>query len=37
MSFNTEALAEPFFDPVRHSSRFAAVVARVGLDQRVLQ
>ena len=34
MSFNTEALAEPFFDPIRHSSRFAAVVARVGLDQR---
>ena len=37
MSFSTEVLAEPFFDPVRHSSRFAAVVARVGLDKRLLQ
>jgi TolB-like protein/tetratricopeptide (TPR) repeat protein len=37
MSFSTEVLAEPFFDPVRHSPRFAAVVARVGLDKRLLQ
>jgi serine/threonine-protein kinase len=37
MSFSTEVLAEPFFDPVRHSPRFAAVVARVGLDRRLLQ
>jgi serine/threonine-protein kinase len=37
MSFSTEVLAEPFFDPIRHSPRFAAVVARVGLDRRVLQ
>jgi serine/threonine-protein kinase len=37
MSFSTEVLAEPFFDPIRHSARFAAVVARVGLDKRLLQ
>jgi Flp pilus assembly protein TadD len=37
MSFSTEVLAEPFFDPIRHSPRFAAVVARVGLDRRLLQ
>ncbi|HEY7235119.1 MAG TPA: protein kinase [Gemmatimonadaceae bacterium] len=37
MSFSTEGLAEPFFDPIRHSPRFAAVVARVGLDKRLLQ
>jgi serine/threonine-protein kinase len=37
MSFSTEVLAEPFFDPIRHSPRFAAVVARVGLDKRLLQ
>ena len=37
MSFNTESLAEPFFDSIRHSARFAAVVARVGLDRRLLQ
>jgi serine/threonine-protein kinase len=36
MSFSTEVLAEPFFDPVRQSPRFAAVVARVGLDRRLL-
>jgi serine/threonine-protein kinase len=37
VSLSTEVLAEPFFDPIRHSSRFAAVVARIGLDKRVLQ
>ena len=37
MSFSTEVLAEPFFDSVRHSARFADVVARVGLDKRLLQ
>ena len=37
MSFSTEVLAEPFFDPIRQSPRFAAVVARVGLDKRLLQ
>jgi Flp pilus assembly protein TadD len=37
MSFSTEVLAEPFFDPIRHSPRYAAVVARVGLDKRLLQ
>jgi len=37
MSFSTEVLVEPFFDPIRHSARFAAVVARVGLDRRLLQ
>jgi hypothetical protein len=37
MSFSTEVLAEPFFDPIRHSPRFAGVVARVGLDKRLLQ
>jgi serine/threonine-protein kinase len=37
MSFSTEVLAEPFFDPIRHSPRFAAVVTRVGLDRRLLQ
>jgi tetratricopeptide (TPR) repeat protein len=37
MSFSTEVLAEPFFDPIRRSPRFAAVVARVGLDKRLLQ
>ena len=37
VSFSTEVLAEPFFDPIRKSLRFAAVVSRVGLDKRVLQ
>jgi TolB-like protein/tetratricopeptide (TPR) repeat protein len=37
VSFSTEVLAEPFFDPIRHSPRFAAVVSRVGLDKRLLQ
>jgi hypothetical protein len=30
-------LAEPFFDPIRHSARVAAVITRVGLDRRLLQ
>jgi tetratricopeptide (TPR) repeat protein len=29
-------LADPLFDPVRQSARFAGVVRRVGLDERVL-
>ena len=37
VSLSTEVLAEPFFDPVRHSPRFAAVVARIGLDRRLVQ
>jgi serine/threonine-protein kinase len=37
VSFSTEGLAEPLFDPIRHSPRFAAVVARLGLDRRLLQ
>ena len=37
ISFSTEVLAEPFFDPIRHSARFAAVVQLVGLDKRLLQ
>ena len=37
VSLSTEVLAEPFFDPIRHSPRFAAVVARIGLDKRLLQ
>ena len=37
VSFSTEVLAEPFFDPIRHSPRFAGVIARVGLDKRLLQ
>jgi Flp pilus assembly protein TadD len=37
ISLSTEVLAEPFFDPIRHSPRFAAVVARIGLDKRILQ
>jgi len=37
VSFSTEVLAEPFFDPIRHSARFAAVITRVGLDRRLLQ
>jgi eukaryotic-like serine/threonine-protein kinase len=37
VSLSTEVLAEPFFDPIRHSPRFAAVVARIGLDKRVLK
>jgi hypothetical protein len=37
VSFSTEVLSEPFFDPIRHTARFAAVVASVGLDRRLLQ
>ena len=37
VSLSTEVLSEPFFDPIRHSPRFAAVVARIGFDKRLLQ
>ena len=37
VSFTTESLAEPLFDPIRHSPRFATVVARIGFDRRLLQ
>jgi hypothetical protein len=34
--FSSESLAESFFDPIRADPRFAAVVAKVGLDRRVI-
>jgi serine/threonine-protein kinase len=34
--FSSESLAETFFDPVRADPRFAAIVAKVGVDRRVL-
>jgi predicted Zn-dependent protease len=34
--FASESLAESFFDPIRGDPRFAAIVAKVGLDKRVL-
>jgi eukaryotic-like serine/threonine-protein kinase len=29
------SVSEPFFDPVRHSARFARIIRRVGLNERV--
>ena len=34
--FASESLAESFFDPIRADPRFAAIVAKVGLDRRVI-
>ena len=34
--FASESLAESFFDPIRADPRFAAIVAKVGLDKSVL-
>jgi serine/threonine-protein kinase len=34
--FSSESLAESFFDPIRADARFAAIVAKAGLDKRLL-
>jgi tetratricopeptide (TPR) repeat protein len=34
--FASESMAESFFDPIRSDARFAAIVARTGLDKRLL-
>ena len=34
--YSSESLAETFFDPIRADPRFAAIVAKVGLDRRIL-
>jgi hypothetical protein len=34
--FASESLAESFFDPIRSDPRFAAIVAKMGLDKSVL-
>ncbi|MEP6495388.1 MAG: protein kinase [bacterium] len=34
--FASESLGEPFFDPVRGDPRFGAIVAKVGLDARII-
>jgi serine/threonine-protein kinase len=33
--FSSEPLAESFFDPLRRDARFAAIIARAGLDRRL--
>jgi serine/threonine-protein kinase len=34
--FSSESLAESFFDPIRNDPRFASIIAKVGLDKRLL-
>src|SRR6185295_7178545 len=34
--FSSESLAENFFDPIRGDARFAAIVAKAGLEKRLL-
>jgi hypothetical protein len=34
--FSSESLAENFFDPIRGDARFAGIVAKAGLDKRLL-
>ena len=34
--FSSESLAESFFDPIRSDPKFASIVARIGLDKRLL-
>ena len=34
--FSSESLAESFFDPIRGDPKFASIVAKIGLDKRLL-